>query len=416
MPVAYLCKYQVELEICANRCTLERMIDRQIAAELKDAAKEYPVVTVLGPRQSGKTTLVQMVFPKKAYRSLEDPDVRTIAQTDPRGFLAEISEGAILDEIQRTPDLLSYIQGIVDSSGMRGLFVLTGSHQPRLHEAVSQSLVGRTAILTLMGFSLEELSHYRTWDDPYELIVKGAFPGLHEHNLKPGRFYASYVQTYLERDVRALINLKDLSRFQVLLTLLAGRIGQVVNYTALSNDVGVSSTTIKDWISALKASFILFELPPFFENIRKRVIKAPKFFFTDTGLACHLLGVDTPQQAARDPLRGHLYENWIVTEILKARLNRGLRPDLYFYRDLRGNEVDLIVREAGRLYPVEIKSARTFTPEFLKGIDSFTQAAGSRAGVGTVLYDGDSAITVKGIRVLNYLRHGRYDQIIRVAD
>ena len=196
----------------------------------------------------------------------------------------------------------------------------------------------------------------------------------------------------------------------------AGRIGQVVNHTALSNDVGVSSTTIKDWISALKASFILSELPPFFENIRKRVIKAPKFFFTDTGLACHLLGVDTPQQAARDPLRGHLYENWMIVEILKARLNRGLRPDLYFYRDSHGNEVDLIVREAGRLYPVEIKSARTFTPEFLQGIDSFTQAAGRRAGAGTVFYDGDSAFTVKGIRVLNYLRHGHYDQIIRSAD
>jgi hypothetical protein len=392
------------------------MIDRQMAPELKDAAREYPAVTVFGPRQSGKTTLVQMVFPKKAYRSLEDPDVRAAAQTDPRGFLADLGDGAILDEIQRAPDLLSYIQGVVDRSRKRGLFILTGSHQPKLHEAVSQSLAGRTAILTLMGFSLEELGQYHTWADPYELIIKGAFPGLHEHDLKPSRFYGSYVQTYLERDVRALINLKDLSRFQVLLTLLAGRIGQVANYTALSNDVGVSSTTIKDWISVLKASFVLFELPPFFENIRKRVTKAPKFFFTDTGLVCHLLGIDTPQQAVRDPLRGHLYENWLVMEVLKARLNRGLRPDLYFYRDSHGNEVDLIVREAGRLYPVEIKSARTFTPEFLKGIDFFVKAAGNRAGVGTVLYDGESTFTVKGARVLNYLRDGRYDQIVRSAD
>ncbi len=389
------------------------MIERQITAELQDAAREYPVVTVFGPRQSGKTTLVQMVFPKKVYRSLEDPDVRAAAQADPRGFLSDLGKEAILDEIQRMPDLLSYVQGIVDRSGKRGSFILTGSHQPRLHEAVSQSLAGRTAILTLMGFSLEELSHYRTWDDPYELIVKGAFPGLHEHGLKPGRFYASYVQTYLERDVRALINLKDLSRFQALLTLLAGRIGQVVNYTALSNDVGVSSTTIKDWISVLKASFVIFELPAFFENIRKRVTRAPKFFFTDTGLVCHLLAIETPQQAARDALRGSLYENWIILEVLKTRLNRGLRPDLYFYRDSHGNEVDLIVREAGKLYPVEIKSARTFTPEFLKGIEHFAKAAGQRAGAGTVLYDGDSALTVKNIRVFNYLRHGRSEQIVR---
>jgi predicted AAA+ superfamily ATPase len=389
------------------------MIERQITVELKDAAREYPVVTVFGPRQSGKTTLVQMVFPGMAYRSMEDPDIRAAAQTDPRGFLKDLGDGAILDEIQRTPELLSYVQGIVDRSGKRGLFILTGSHQPRLHEAVSQSLAGRTAILTLMGFSLEELSHYRTWDDPYELIVKGAFPGLHEHNLKPNRFHASYVQTYLERDVRALINLKDLSRFQMLLTLLAGRIGQTANYTALSNDVGVSSTTIKDWINALKASFILFELPPFFENVRKRVVKAPKYFFTDTGLVCHLLSIETAQQALRDPLRGHLYENWIIMEVLKARLNRGLRPDLYFYRDSHGNEVDLIVREAGKLYPVEIKSARTFTPEFLKGIEHFAKAAGNRAGVGVVLYDGDSALTIKNVRVFNYLRRGPADQIVR---
>lgn len=187
----------------------------------------------------------------------------------------------------------------------------------------------------------------------------------------------------------------------------------LANYTALSNDVGVSSTTIKDWISVLKASFLLFELPPFFENIRKRVVKAPKLFFTDTGLVCHLLGIDTPGQAARDPLRGHLYENWVVMEVLKARLNRGLRPDLYFYRDSHGNEVDLIVREAGKLYPVEIKSARTFTPDFLRAIEHFAKAAGPRAGVGTVLYDGDAALTVKNIRVFNYLRHGRSDQIVR---
>lgn len=381
------------------------MVPRDMQQELIEASREYPVVTVLGPRQSGKTTLVRASFPSKPYHSLEDPDLRAVVDRDPRGFLASIPEGAVLDEVQRAPELLSYVQGIVDEDRKPGRFILSGSHQPEVQRAVSQSLAGRTAILTLLPFCLHELRLYRRTWDPWELVASGAFPRLHEDRLRADRFFNAYLQTYVERDVRAMINLKDLRRFQQLLTLLAGRVGQLVNYTALSNDVGVSSTTVKDWISVLHASFIVFELPPWFENVRKRVIRSPKIFFTDVGLAAHLVGIRSAEHATRDPLRGSLYENLVLLEVLKTRLNRGLRPDLYFYRDTNGNEVDLVIREGRDLIPVEIKSAATFTEEFVRGIESFRDAIGGRARPGTVLYAGSQALQFKGCRVFNPLLH-----------
>jgi predicted AAA+ superfamily ATPase len=382
------------------------MIKRDITTELIEAAKEYPVVTIFGPRQSGKTTLVQMTFPEKMYHSLEDPDVHMAAESDPRGFLAGFPEGGILDEIQRLPGLLSYIQGIVDREKKTGMFILTGSHQPGLHQSVSQSLAGRTAVLTLLPFSLRELRNYRKNWEPFELIVKGSYPRLHEKDLKPSRFFNGYMQTYIERDVRALVNLKDLRSFQQFFTLLAGRIGQVINFTSLSNDVGVSATTIKNWISVLKASFVVFELSPFFENIRKRVVKSPKIYFNDVGLAAYLLGIETSDQVSRDPLRGGLYENLLILEIFKSCLNYGKRPELFFYRDTNGNEVDLIIKVARNLIPFEIKSAVTFTPDFLKGIERFSKIAGDRCSKGYVLYNGHEQYTLKGIRVFNPFVHG----------
>jgi len=379
------------------------MIRRDITAELIGAAKEYPVVTIFGPRQSGKTTLVQMIFPGKPYYSLEDPDVRLAAEMDPREFLGRMPEGAILDEIQRLPLLLSYIQSIVDKVQKPGMFILTGSHQPNLHQAVSQSLAGRTAVLTLLPFSFNELKNYRSEWEAYDLITKGTFPRLHENDLQPERFFNGYLQTYVERDVRALINLKELGRFQQFLTLLAGRIGQMANYTSLSNDIGVSSTTIKNWISVLKASYVVFELPPFFENISKRVVKSPKLFFTDTGFAAFLIGIRTAEQAARDPLRGGLYENFIILEILKSHLNNGMRPDLYFFRDTHGSEVDLLIRKSGKLLPVEIKSAATFSADFLKGIERFCALTDDRCLPGVVLYNGKQSYKVKGVRIFNLL-------------
>jgi predicted AAA+ superfamily ATPase len=381
------------------------MIPREITDELQEAAEEYPVVTVFGPRQSGKTTLVQMTFPGKPYYSLEDPDLRLAAETDPRGFLSKIPEGAILDEVQRLPLLLSYIQGIVDRIRKPGMFILTGSHQPEVHQAVSQSLAGRTAILTLLPFSLPELRAYQQEWNTYDLVLKGGFPRIHEERLNPVRFFNAYLQTYVERDVRALINLKDLRPFQQFLMLLAGRIGKVVNYASLSNDIGVSAATAKNWISVLKASFVIHELPPFFENVGKRVIKSPKIYFVDTGLACHLLAITSEDHASRDPLRGGLYENFVILEFLKARMNRGMRPELYFFRDTHGNEVDLVLREGNTLIPVEIKSAATFTRDFLKGIERFRSVIGKRATGGLVLYDGRERFTVQGTEVVNPITH-----------
>ena len=377
------------------------MINRNIEKELVKSTTEYPVVTILGPRQSGKTTLIQMTFPDKPYFSLEDPDVRVAAEADPRGFLGQMEEGALLDEVQRLPVLLSYIQGIADEARRPGQFILTGSHQPKLHEAISQSLAGRTAMLTLWPFSLSELRHYKSTWEPFELIVRGCFPRLHEDGLEPRRFYNSYLQTYVERDVRALIQLRDLSQFQKFLILLGGRVGQVVNLASLSNDVGVSSTTIRNWISVLKASFVVFELPPFFENIGKRVIKSPKIYFTDVGLAAFLLGIHTEEQATRDPLRGNLYENLVISDIIKGALNKGIRPEIYFFRDSHGAEVDLLIREKGELMPVEIKSAQTFSADFLKGLEKFRALGLDRVAAATVLYGGEQQFQIQGVHIYN---------------
>ena len=390
------------------------MIKRDITKELLDCCREYPVVTVLGPRQSGKTTLVRMTFPKLPYTSLEDPDTRIAAEQDPRGFLDELPAGGIIDEVQRVPSLLSYIQGIVDDPEKECSFILTGSHQPDLHEAISQSLAGRTAILTLYPFSCNELKKYKKKWDPFEIALKGSYPRLHEKGLAHARFFSGYIQTYIERDVRAIVNIKDLREFQQFLRLLAGRVGQVVNYTSLSNDIGVSSTTVKSWISVLKASFIVYELPPYFRNIRKRVIKSPKIYFTDTGIVCSLLGITTRDQLTRDPLRGNIYENLVITEILKVIHNKGYTPRIYFYRDTHGNEVDLIMENKRELVPVEIKSASTFTPEFTAGINSFrANTSLNIASSGFIVYNGPKSLTFKDNYVFNPFLHEDFTYLFK---
>lgn len=379
------------------------IVKRTLSKELLEAALEYPVVTILGPRQSGKTTLVQTTFPDKTYRSLEAPDVRQRALEDPRGFLAELKGGAILDEVQRTPQLLSYIQEIVDNNSDTGQFILTGSHQPMLHQAVSQSLAGRTAILKLMPFSLNEITVYNQDLKAFDLCCKGFFPGLYHKNLSPERFFSSYIQTCVERDVRSLMNLKNTTNFQSFLLLLAGRTGQLLNLANISNDAGVSSTTVRSWIDVLKASFMVIELPSYHVNIRKRVVRSPKIYFTDTGLLCYLLGINNSAQLQRDPLRGHIYENLLIMEVLKTRLNKGKRPDLYFYRDSNGNEVDLLIARGQSVLPVEIKSSSTFTPSFIKGISSLRKQLGDRCKNGMVFYNGENDFSFKDTTITNPL-------------
>jgi len=348
------------------------MIKRQIAEELGLLIQEYPIVTILGPRQAGKTTLAKTTLPQYTYSNLEIPEVREIARNDPKAYLAQFNGPVIIDEIQRVPELLSYIQSIVDEEHENGRFVLTGSHQLQLREAIGQSLAGRTAILNLLPLSIRELlSAGIEFERFEEYAFHGFMPRIYDQSQRPAAAYSNYYQTYVERDVRLLINLKDLSLFEKLLKLLAGRTGQLIDYSSLANDVGVDAKTIRNWLSILEASFLVFKLPAYFENFGKRVIKAPKYYFTDVGLLCFLLGIRAADQITRDPLVGSIFENLVVIECLKARYNTGLMPDLYYFRDSKGNEVDLVAQTGRSVTAVEIKSASTFSDSMLKGLRRF---------------------------------------------
>ncbi len=377
------------------------MILRQIARELAATANEFPVVTIIGPRQAGKTTLARMQFPNHAYANLEAPDIRLLATSDPHAFFSQFPPPVIIDEIQRVPELLSTIQVLADSNPQRGQYILTGSHQLRLQEAVAQSLAGRIALLRLLPLSISELKATGITHTRDEFIYQGFMPRLYNEKINPTRLYRNYCQTYIERDIRQMINLRSLIDFENFTRLLAGRVGQILNLSSLSNDVGVSSTTLKEWLSVLEASHTIFRLNPYFENFGKRIIKSPKIYFTDVGLASYLLGIESPALAARDPLIGNLFENMVVIEALKARLNAGKEPELYFYRDNKGNEVDLLFRQNRQLIPIEIKSAMTFNPEFAKGIAQFQKIASS-AQKGHIIYAGNLTPELSHASVLHF--------------
>lgn len=375
---------------------------REIAPELTELAESYLVVTVTGPRQSGKTTLVRRIFPKKPYVNLEKPDVRASAEDDPSGFLEQYPDGAILDEIQRVPILLSYIQVIVDERQQKGMFILTGSHQLELHEAISQSLAGRTALLNLLPMSMVEFAEAGIELSLDEMLLMGGYPRIFHEELNPTKVYRNYFQTYMERDLRQLIHVKDLAQFQRFVSLCAGRIGQLLNLESLSNDVGVSSHTIKHWLSILEASYLIVRLQPYYENFGKRSIKSPKLYFTDVGLATYLLGIDNVTQLARDPLRGNLVENLVLIELMKARLNRGLDPRLYYFRDRGGHEVDIVFQSGRDLVPIEVKSGKTYNRDFLKNIHYFQKLVGERALDGFLIYAGEQEQRVGRVQLLNY--------------
>lgn len=377
------------------------MYKRLLINTLKDLFKKYPVITLLGPRQAGKTTLVRLAFPKKPYVNLEDLDNRTLATEDPKSFMEAYPEGAIFDEIQRVPHLLSFIQVYVDEQNKKGVYVLTGSHQPALHSAVSQSLAGRTSILRLLPLSLEEMRESKIEESIDQIILKGGYPKIHKEKLPLDNAFSSYFQTYVERDVRQVLQIKELMQFERFIKLIASRVGQLVNYASLASDVGVSATTIKEWVSVLEATYILVRLEPYFENFGKRVIKSPKLYFSDTGLACYLLGIETAEQLRKDTLYGNLFENFVILELMKARYNRGLEPRFYFYRDTSGKEVDLLLQRGSQLTPIEIKSSRTFSSSFLKGLKHFQAQAPGKVKGGAIIYGGDKTQKLKEFTLLN---------------
>ncbi|MBL0717350.1 MAG: ATP-binding protein [Desulfosarcina sp.] len=364
-----------------------RLLDRTLESVLINSARHYPVVTVTGPRQSGKTTLCRKAFAEKKYVSLENMDTRRFAMEAPRGFLAGLPNGAILDEIQHVPELSSYIQTLVDEDQRNGLFILTGSQQFEVATTINQSLAGRTAILKLLPFSLAELGCRQEDVSLNGLLLTGFYPRIWREGLSPVQALAGYIETYVERDIRRLVAVKDLTLFQRFITLCAGRVGQLLNLNSLAADCGISHQTARNWLTLLEASYIVFRLPPYFANISKRLVKSPKLYFYDVGLATHLLGLESELHVSRDPLRGNLFENMVVMEAFKYRLHSGRRSNLHFYRDSNGNEVDLLLNYGPDLFPVEIKAGMTLNRDYFKGLRAFAKVFDLPIGAG-LLYGG----------------------------
>lgn len=375
------------------------MIPRTLKPVLQKLTTQYPVVTVTGPRQSGKTTLCRDAFNNKPYVNLESPDVREFAHSDPRGFLASYSDGAILDEIQRAPQLLSYLQPMVDERDEPGLFILTGSQQFEVMTTITQSLAGRTALLKLLPLSIEELIATNEAYSIDQLLLNGFYPRIYHSGIDPTQALGDYVETYIERDIRQLITIKDLALFEKFVRLCAGRIGQLLNLQSLGNDVGISHTTARNWLTLLEASFVVFLLQPWHTNLSKRQIKSPKLYFYDVGLASYLLGAENELHINRHPLRGNLFENLIVIDALKYRYNRGKRSNLYFWRDAKGNEVDLLVESGPDVTPVEIKAGATVSSDYFKGLRTFNARLSSPAMSSALVYGGADRQKRSGVTV-----------------
>jgi predicted AAA+ superfamily ATPase len=380
---------------------------------MRDAAY-YPVLALTGARQTGKTTLARATFPSHAYASLEEPDTRAFAREDPRGFLDRFPGPVIVDEVQRVPDLLSYIQTLVDREPRPGRFVLTGSENFLLMERVSQSLAGRCGVLHLHPFSRAELDgqvrpepsdagalfgNDRSRFEPWDLIRTGGYPPIHDRGIPPEVWHSDYVRTYVERDLRSLVNVGDLDTFERFLRLCAGRIGQLLNASALASDCGIAVDTARRWLSVLKTSFLVFLLSPHFRNFSKRIIKSPKLYFFDTGLACHLLGIRETAQLGTHPLRGALFENFVIAEVAKAFWHDRREPPIHFWRDQTGHEIDLVVEERGLLHPVEIKSGATVSPDMLASLSWWRALAGSEGGRAYLVHGGTESYERSGIGI-----------------
>lgn len=379
------------------------MLKRILEKRLRAAVRKYPVTAVVGPRQSGKTTLVRRAFPKLAYASLETPDTRTFALEDPRRFLARFPNGVIIDEAQRVPELFSYIQTIVDERKRTGLFILTGSQHFSFMEKISQSLAGRVSILKLMPFSMDELRRAKKLPRSLDrLMFSGGYPRIYDKRLDPTDWLQSYVETYLDRDVRQIKNVGDLSSFHRFIRMAAHRSGQLLNLSSLAGDCGITHNTAKAWISILEASFLIFLLQPHHKNFNKRLKRSPKLYFYDTGLLCYLLGITKSDDLSVHSMRGAVFENFILSELTKRRFNEGLRSDLYFWQDKLGREVDCVIQKGELLVPVEIKSGHTIGGDFFKNLNYWRKLSGTPAERSFLVYAGDQSQDRRDGRVLGW--------------
>lgn len=379
------------------------MIKRKIAATVARYASSYPAVTVLGPRQAGKSTLVKALFPSYSYANLEFAEVRDLAERDATAFFSLYPPPVIIDEIQIVPGVLSHVQALIDENRKtNGRFILTGSNQSALSSAVSQSLAGRTAIADLMPVSLRELSTKDRRQSTDRLMVRGFMPEIVAEGKPADEFYRFYYRTYVERDISTFVNLRNKARFEKFMTLLAGRVGQLLNLSSLSAEVGVSSTTLEEWVSILEASYVCYRIRPWFANVSKRMVKTPKLYFYETGLVCHLLGIRTAEQLSHDPLRGNIYENMVVGERIKQIANKGRTPELYFLRTSKGFEVDLLERkDTGRINAYEIKSAMSYHRSLAVNLEEYVQKWDTSSQA-TLIYDGRNMTTGDGVRCVNF--------------